>query len=77
MQGCFCSFEASGRIQTRCELERDLEGGLVAHVQQFLLELGVGFAFVGRQVPLTVGDKDFRLDLLFTTCASAVSSSST
>lgn len=34
-------------------------------MQQFLLELGSGFAFVGRQVLLEVGDKDFRLDLLF------------
>lgn len=45
--------------------ERDLEGGLVAHVQKFLLELGVGFAFVGRQVHLAVGSEDFYLDLLF------------
>ncbi len=35
--------------------ERDLEAGLVAHVERFLLELGVGFAFVGRQVHLAVG----------------------
>jgi predicted nuclease of restriction endonuclease-like (RecB) superfamily len=45
--------------------ERDLEGGLVDHVQKFLLELGAGFAFVGRQVHLAVGDDDFYLDLLF------------
>jgi predicted nuclease of restriction endonuclease-like (RecB) superfamily len=45
--------------------ERDLEQGLVAHVQQFLLELGVGFAFVGRQVHLAVGAQDFYVDLLF------------
>lgn len=45
--------------------ERDLEAALIAHVQQFLLELGVGFAFVGRQVHLSVGDQDFYLDLLF------------
>ena len=32
--------------------EREVETGLVAHIQKFLLELGVGFAFVGRQVPL-------------------------
>ncbi len=35
------------------------------HIQRFLLELGAGFAFVGRQVPLEVGDRDFSLDLLF------------
>jgi predicted nuclease of restriction endonuclease-like (RecB) superfamily len=45
--------------------ERDLEIGLVGHVQRFLLELGEGFAFVGRQVHLEVGGDDFYLDLLF------------
>jgi predicted nuclease of restriction endonuclease-like (RecB) superfamily len=45
--------------------ERDLEGGLVGHVQKFLLELGAGFAFVGRQVHLVVGEDDFYIDLLF------------
>ncbi len=45
--------------------ERDLEAGLVAHVERFLMELGVGFAFVGRQVHLQVGAQDFYLDLLF------------
>ena len=35
------------------------------HVRQFLLELGSGFAFVGQQVLLEVGDQDFRVDLLF------------
>jgi predicted nuclease of restriction endonuclease-like (RecB) superfamily len=45
--------------------ERELETGLVAHVQKFLLELGQGFAFVGRQYHLDVGDDDFYLDLLF------------
>ncbi len=45
--------------------ERDLEGGLVAHVQKFLVELGAGFAFVGRQVHLKVGDTDMYIDLLF------------
>ena len=45
--------------------ERDLEKGLLAHLRQFLMELGVGFAFVGSQVPLEVAGEDFRLDLLF------------
>ncbi len=45
--------------------ERELETGLVEHIQKFLLELGQGFAFVGRQVHLEVGDEDFYLDLLF------------
>jgi predicted nuclease of restriction endonuclease-like (RecB) superfamily len=42
--------------------ERQLEGGLVAHIQKFLLDLGVGFAFVGRQVHLEVAGEDFYLD---------------
>jgi predicted nuclease of restriction endonuclease-like (RecB) superfamily len=46
-------------------IERDLEQGLVDHVQKFLLELGAGFAFVGRQVHLLVGEDDFYIDLLF------------
>jgi predicted nuclease of restriction endonuclease-like (RecB) superfamily len=45
--------------------ERDLERGLIDHIQKFLLELGVGFAFVGRQYPLEIGGKEYRLDLLF------------
>jgi predicted nuclease of restriction endonuclease-like (RecB) superfamily len=45
--------------------ERDLERGLIDHIRAFLLELGVGFAFVGSQVHLDVGDQDFYLDLLF------------
>lgn len=45
--------------------ERELEAGLVAHMERFLIELGQGFAFVGRQYHLTLGDRDFYLDLLF------------
>lgn len=45
--------------------ERDLEKGLIEHIEKFLLERGVGFTFVGRQVPLKVGKQDFYLDLLF------------
>jgi len=45
--------------------ERDLEQALVGHIQKVLLELGAGFAFVGRQFPLRVGRKDYFLDLLF------------
>jgi predicted nuclease of restriction endonuclease-like (RecB) superfamily len=45
--------------------ERDLELGLLNHVQKFLVELGVGFAFVGRQYPLDVSGEEFFLDLLF------------
>ena len=45
--------------------EREVEQALTDHIQKFLLEMGAGFAFVGRQVLLEVGDQDFYLDLLF------------
>lgn len=45
--------------------EAELERGLVAHIQKFLLELGVGFSFVGSQFHLEVGGDDFYPDLLF------------
>ncbi len=45
--------------------EREVEKALVNHVEKFLLELGDGFAFVGRQYHLDVGDQDFYIDLLF------------
>ena len=45
--------------------ERDLENGLVEHITKFLLELGAGFSYLGRQYHLEVGDQDFYIDLLF------------
>ena len=45
--------------------ERELELALLGHVEKFLLELGQGFAFVGRQFHFDIGEKDFYLDLLF------------
>lgn len=45
--------------------ERDLEHALLSHMRDFLLELGVGFAFLGSQYHLEVGGEDFYLDLLF------------
>jgi predicted nuclease of restriction endonuclease-like (RecB) superfamily len=45
--------------------EREIENALVKHVTDFLLELGAGFAFVGRQVLLDVGGDEFFIDLLF------------
>lgn len=45
--------------------ERDIENALIRHVTRFLLELGAGFAFVGRQFQLIVGGDEFFLDLLF------------
>lgn len=46
-------------------LEKDLEEGLVNHIQKFLIELGQGFSFVGRQYPLKAGEQDLYIDLLF------------
>jgi predicted nuclease of restriction endonuclease-like (RecB) superfamily len=45
--------------------EREVEQALVDHIQHFLLELGSGFAFVGRQVQLSFASRDYFLDLLF------------
>lgn len=45
--------------------EKDLEGALMDQIQKFLLELGQGFAYMGRQFPINVGGDDFYLDLLF------------
>jgi len=45
--------------------ERDLEQGLMDHIQKFLIELGVGFSFVGRQFLLEIEGGDYYIDLLF------------
>lgn len=45
--------------------EREIESALIRHVTDFLLELGAGFAFVGKQVLLDVGGEEFFIDLLF------------
>ena len=45
--------------------EKDLEKKLIQHISQFLLELGKGFAYMGRQFLLKVGSKEYRTDLLF------------
>jgi predicted nuclease of restriction endonuclease-like (RecB) superfamily len=45
--------------------EREIEGALVKQVTEFLLELGAGFAYVGKQVHIEVGGDDFFIDLLF------------
>ena len=45
--------------------ERELEQGLIEHISQFLLELGAGFAYLGKQVHIEVGQQDFYIDLLF------------
>ena len=46
-------------------VEKDLEDGLVAHIQKFLLELGQGFAFMGQQYPIEVSGDTSYIDLLF------------
>jgi predicted nuclease of restriction endonuclease-like (RecB) superfamily len=50
---------------TNEHVEKDVEQGLLKHVEKFMRELGQGFSFVGRQVHLQVSDKDFYIDLLF------------
>jgi YhcG PDDEXK nuclease domain len=45
--------------------ERDLEAALVHHIRDFLLELGVGFSFMGSQYGIEVDGKEYRMDLLF------------
>ena len=45
--------------------EQEIEQGLIDHIQKFLLELGQGFAFIGRQYHLVVGQSDFYIDMLF------------
>jgi len=45
--------------------EHELENALVENITKFLLELGSGFAYVGKQVPMQVGEKEFAIDLLF------------
>jgi len=56
-------FDFLGTDGARREVE--VERSLVAHMEKFLMELGRGFAFVGRQVRLELGDQDFYIDLLF------------
>ena len=45
--------------------EKDIENQLITHITKFLLELGKGFAFVGKQYHLEIGEKDYYIDLLF------------
>jgi len=61
LAGCLPYFLTLGDMAR----ERDLERGLTAHMRSFLLELGVGFAYVGSQYHLDVGGQDYYLDLLF------------
>ena len=45
--------------------ETELESRILDHLQEFLLELGKGFAFIGRQVRFTFDEQHFRVDLVF------------
>ena len=56
----FLGLPETGRL-----LENDLEKRLIEHLQSFLLELGKGFAFIGRQVRVSTETKDFYIDLVF------------
>jgi predicted nuclease of restriction endonuclease-like (RecB) superfamily len=49
--------------------ESDLETKLIDHLQTFLLELGKGFAFIGRQYRITLGNRNHYVDLVFTTAS--------
>jgi predicted nuclease of restriction endonuclease-like (RecB) superfamily len=57
--------EFLGLPERRAYSESDLEGALVDHLQDFLLELGGDFAFLGRQYRITVGGRHHFIDLLF------------
>ncbi|MCC8371762.1 MAG: PDDEXK nuclease domain-containing protein [Rickettsia endosymbiont of Pseudomimeciton antennatum] len=46
-------------------LKKEIENTLIKHIEKFLLELGSGFAFVGRQYKLSIGNEDYYVDLLF------------
>ena len=45
--------------------EKDLENAILVELEKFILEMGRDFAFLGRQVRITIGDKDYYIDLLF------------
>ena len=45
--------------------EKDIENAILADLEKFILEMGRDFAFLGRQVRITVGNKDYYIDLLF------------
>lgn len=45
--------------------EKEVEDGLIKHMEKFLIELGQGFLFAGRQYKIIIGDEDFFIDMLF------------
>ena len=58
-------FEFTGLPQLPVYTEGDLEEALISNLSTFLLELGKGFAFVGRQQPVHIGGRLFKVDLVF------------
>ena len=60
--------EFTGLPRQKRYKEKDLENALKAHMEQFLLELGRGFAFIGRQYIISIGSRRFKVDLVFYHC---------
>lgn len=60
--------EFTGLPRQKRYKEKDLEDALKAHMEQFLLELGRGFAFIGRQYVVPIGSRRFKVDLVFYHC---------
>ena len=60
--------EFTGLPQKRRYKESDLEAALKSNMEQFLLELGRGFAFIGRQYVMPIGSRQFKVDLVFYHC---------
>lgn len=62
--------EFAGLPKQKRYKESDLEKALKDHMEQFLLEMGRGFAFVGRQFPMQIGSRQFKVDLVFYKCSA-------
>lgn len=60
--------EFTGLPQKKMYKESDLEKALKSHMEQFLLELGRGFAFIGRQYIIPIGSRRFKVDMVFYHC---------
>lgn len=60
--------EFAGLPKQKRYKEKDLEDALKSHMEQFLLELGRGFAFIGRQYTIPIGSRRFKVDLVFYHC---------
>ena len=60
--------EFAGLPKKKRYKEGELEDALKAQMEQFLLELGRGFAFIGRQYQMLIGSRRFKVDLVFYHC---------